>query len=426
MPHLLRMPEVAANTTEAVLANWPLPAGAAFRAHDTVATVETAKAVVDIEAEKDGVLLATLVAEGTEVLIGDPIALFATDGEQVLDIDAALAALCVHQPDPDSGAHPKSELALDVPEADPKPSAQAPALPADTVTGNGRSTSPQRIFASPLARRLAREARLAVEEIAGTGPNSRIVRRDVVDAIANRSDSTGIGRPSGLSGSSYVDHPHTRLRRAIAARLVESSQTAPHFYLRGTARVDALTRLRSDLNEGATTRISLTDLIVKAVASAHQSVPEMNVIWMPDAVRSFSGVDIAIAVATDDGLVTPVLSSVESLSVRAIARATSDLVDRSRRGELRQHEIEGGTITVTNLGMHGTAEFAAIINPPQSAILAVGAVRQEPIARDGQVSVASVTRVTLSVDHRPVDGVTAARWLQAFLAAVESPVQLLS
>jgi pyruvate dehydrogenase E2 component (dihydrolipoamide acetyltransferase) len=435
VPQLLRMPEVAANTTEAVLASWPLQLGAAFRAHDTIATVETAKAVVDIEAEQDGVLLATLVAEGTEVVIGDPIALFATVGEEVTDIDAALAALGAHRSDPDNGADAKSELALDVPEADREPSTPARELPADVVTGNGRSASPQRVFASPLARRLARDARLPVDEIAGTGPNSRIVRRDVEAAIANRTESIGASQPSGPAGrsgpagpagSAHVDHPHTRLRRAIAARLVESTQTAPHFYLRGTARVDALTRLRSDLNEGAPTRVSLTDLIIKAVAHAHVSVPEMNVIWTPDAIRSFAGVDVAVAVATDDGLVTPVLRSVESLSVRAIARATRDLVERSRRGELRQHELEGGSITVTNLGMYDTAEFAAIINPPQSAILAVGAVRDEPVARDGQVGVAPVMRVTLSVDHRPVDGVTAARWLQAFLAVLERPVQLLS
>jgi pyruvate dehydrogenase E2 component (dihydrolipoamide acetyltransferase) len=435
VPQLLRMPEVAANTTEAVLASWPLQLGAAFRAHDTIATVETAKAVVDIEAEQDGVLVATLVAEGAEVVIGDPIALLATDGEEVTDIDAALAALGAHRRDADRGTDVASDVALDVPEADREPSTPVPELPAHTVPGNGRSASSPRIFASPLARRLARDARLPVDEIAGSGPNSRIVRRDVEAAIAKRTDPIGTDQPpvaagpagsASSAGSAYVDQPHTRLRRAIAARLVESTQTAPHFYLRGTARVAALIRLRSELNDGAPTRISLTDLIIKAVAHAHVSVPEMNVIWTPDAVRSFAGVDVAVAVATDSGLVTPVLRSVESLSVRAIARASSDLVARSRSGQLRQHELEGGTITVTNLGMYDTAEFAAIINPPQSAILAVGAVRDEPVARDGQVGVAPVLRVTLSVDHRPVDGVTAARWLQAFLAVLERPVQLLS
>jgi pyruvate dehydrogenase E2 component (dihydrolipoamide acetyltransferase) len=426
MPQLLRMPEVAANTTEAVLASWPLQLGATFRARDTIATVETAKAVVDIEAEQDGVLLATLVPEGTEVIIGDPIALLAADGEQVADVDAAVIALGARRLDRENGADSRSDLALDVPEVDREPSTPAPELPADTVTGNCDAASPPRIFASPLARRLAREARLSVDDIAGTGPNSRIVRRDVEAAIAQRTESIGIDQRSGRADPGFVDHPHTRLRRAVAARLVESTQTAPHFYLRGTARIDALIRLRSELNEGAPMRISLTDLIIKAVAHTHLLVPEMNVIWTPDAVRSFSGVDIAVAVATDNGLLTPVVRSVESLSVRTIARSMNDLIERSRRGALRQHELEGGTITVTNLGMYGTAEFAAIINPPQSAILAVGAVREEPIARDGQVSVASVMRVTLSIDHRPVDGVSAARWLQAFLAVLESPVQLLS
>jgi pyruvate dehydrogenase E2 component (dihydrolipoamide acetyltransferase) len=425
MPQLLRMPEVAANTTQAVLASWPLQVGAEFRAHDTLATVETAKAVVDIEAERDGVLLATLVAEGTEVDIGAPIALFATGGEQVTDIDAALTALGAERKDRHAQPDAATDVALEIPEADRRPSTPAPEIPPGPVSGNAPVDSPQRIFASPLARRLAREARMSVDDIAGTGPNSRIVRRDVEAAIAKRTDLVGIGLLD-KSSPGYVDRPHTPLRRAVAARLLESTRTAPHFYLRGTARVDALTRLRSELNENAPTRVSLTHLIIKAIAHAHALVPEMNVIWRPDAIRSFSSVDVAVAVATDRGLLTPVLRSVESLSVRAIARSMSDLVDRGRNGTLRQHELEGGTITVSNLGMYDTEEFAAVINPPQSAILAVGAVRDEPVARDGQLEIATVMRVTLSVDHRPVDGETAARWLQALLSVLERPVQLLS
>jgi pyruvate dehydrogenase E2 component (dihydrolipoamide acetyltransferase) len=421
VPQLLRMPEVAANTGEAVLASWPLTPGTAFRARDTIATVETAKAAVDIEAEQDGVLVALLVAEGAEVAAGDPIALFAVDGEQVSDVDAALAALGA--PRGSSAEDVKSGLALDVPEADREPAPPAPGLAADTVAGNGSSTSSHRIFASPLARRLARDARLGVDQIVGTGPNSRIVRRDVEAAIANRAAPSVAAQ---VDGAAYVDRPHSRVRRAIAERLVESTRTAPHFYVRGTARVAALTRLRAELNEGQTPRISVTDLLVKAVATAHLAVPEMNVIWTRDAIRSFAGVDVAVAVATDTGLVTPVLRSVESLTVRAIASATAELVERSRRGQLRQHELEGGTVTVTNLGMYGTEEFAAIINPPQSAILAVGAARDEAIVRDGELAVEPVMKLTLSVDHRPVDGVIAARWMQALLAALESPVRLLS
>jgi pyruvate dehydrogenase E2 component (dihydrolipoamide acetyltransferase) len=377
MPELLRMPEVAANTPAAVLASWSLPVGADFRAHDTIATIETDKAVVDVEAETDGVLLAALVTEGTEVQIGAPIALLATPGEEVADIDAALATALGTEP----------------------------AEPAE----------PTRVFASPLARRLAKEAGLPVEQITGTGPNSRITKRDVNAALAQRDNAV----PT-------TDLPHTRLRRTIAARLLESKQTAPHFDLRGTSNVEALVRLRSELNEDQTTRVSLTDLIVKAVAQAHQRVPELNVIWTPDAIRRFSTVDIAVAVATEHGLVTPVVRSVESLSITALARVSGDLIERAHQGALRQQEIEGGTITVTNLGMYGTEEFAAIINPPQAAILAVGAVMAEPVVRDGQVVAGSVMRCTLSVDHRPVDGVTAARWMREFLGILEHPIRILA
>ncbi|HEY3607460.1 MAG TPA: dihydrolipoamide acetyltransferase family protein [Pseudonocardiaceae bacterium] len=389
MPELLRMPEVAANTPAAVLAGWSLPVGASFRAHDTIATVETDKAVVDVEAAHDGVLLAALVTEGTEVAIGAPIALLAGAGEQVTDLDAALSAL---------GAQPS------------------------TSDNNGR------VFASPLARRLAKEAGLPVELITGTGPNSRITKRDVDAALAHR-DVTPVAEPSPVATpplAAFTDLPHSRVRRAIAARLLESKQTAPHFYLRGTANVNALVRLRSELNQDHETHISLTDLVVKAVGQAHLRVPELNVIWMLDAVRSFSTVDIAVAVATEHGLVTPVVRSVDSLSISALSRTTRDLIERAHQGTLRQQEIDGGTITVTNLGMYGTEEFAAIINPPQAAILAVGAVRSEPVALDGHVVVGSVLRCTLSVDHRPVDGVTAARWMREFLGILENPVRILA
>jgi pyruvate dehydrogenase E2 component (dihydrolipoamide acetyltransferase) len=222
------------------------------------------------------------------------------------------------------------------------------------------------------------------------------------------------------------------MRRAIAARLTESKATTPHFYLRGSARVDRLLQLRAELNEGALdpggpgVRISVNDLLVKAVAQAHLLVPEMNVTWTGEAIRSYSGVDVAVAVATDDGLVTPVLRGVESMSVRAVARATQDAVERARAGRLQQRELEGGTISVTNLGMYGTEEFAAILNPPQAAILAVGAARQEPVVTHGELAVGTVLRVTLSVDHRPVDGATAARWMQAFVSVLETPVRILA
>ncbi len=226
--------------------------------------------------------------------------------------------------------------------------------------------------------------------------------------------------------AAFTDTPHTRLRRAIAARLTESKQTAPHFYLRGTANVDRLPAMREELNAGEATRISVNDLVIKAVTKAHLLVPALNVTWPPDAVRSYAGVDIAVAIATDNGLVTPVLRSVETMPIRVVTSTVSDFAGRVRAGRLQQHELEGGSISVTNLGMFGTEEFTAIINPPQAATLAVGAARQEPVVVEGALAVATVMRVTLSIDHRPVDGVNGAQWMKAFLDLLEHPTRILA
>jgi pyruvate dehydrogenase E2 component (dihydrolipoamide acetyltransferase) len=223
-----------------------------------------------------------------------------------------------------------------------------------------------------------------------------------------------------------ADHiPHNRLRRATAARLTESKQTAPHFYVRATVRAEALVALRAEINAGDV-KVSVNDLVVKAAAAAHRAVPEMNVMWTPDAVRTFDTVDVAVAVATDRGLMTPVVRDVTSLSVSAVAARVRDLATRARDGRLKQDELEGGTISVTNLGMYGVEEFAAIINPPHAAILAVGSVRDEPVVEDGAVVPGKLMTVTLSVDHRPVDGVVAARWLAALKELLEHPVRLLA
>jgi pyruvate dehydrogenase E2 component (dihydrolipoamide acetyltransferase) len=429
MPELLRMPEIAAATTSATLAGWPVAVNTRFSASDVIATVETDKAVVDVEAESDGVILRTLVTEGTEVEVGTAIAVLARPDETVDDVDAALAALGVSN---GNGSAPAVE-------PEPVPVTVAP------VAGDGH---PRR-FASPLARRLAAEAGLLVTDLAGTGPGGRIVRRDVEAALAQRvaheeadvHDASPAlpgesapppavpaqpPAPAATPAAGYTDQPLSRMRRAVAARLTDSKTTAPHFYVRGVARVDALLQLRADLNDGADVRVSVNDLLVKAVAKAHQQVPEMNVVWTGDAIRSFTGVDVAVAVATEKGLVTPVLTGVEARSITEVARAAQDFAARAREGRLQQSELEGGSVTISNLGMYGVEEFAAIINPPQAAILAVGAARQEAVVTDGRLEVATVLRVTLSVDHRPVDGAIAARWMAAFVALLERPVRILS
>ena len=239
--------------------------------------------------------------------------------------------------------------------------------------------------------------------------------------------SSAAGLLDGSQPAASTAVPHSRVRRAIASRMTESKQTVPHFYVTGSARADKLVQLRAELNDGpGAARISVNDLVIKAVARAHQLVPAMNVIWTPDALLCYEGVDVGVAIASERGLVTPVLRSVERAAVSAIAAATRDLADRAAAGRLQQRELEGGTTCVSNLGMYGVEQFSAIINPPQSSILAVGAVHDAPVVEQGELRVGSVLRVTLSADHRAVDGTTAAEWMRAFVALIEHPVQILA
>jgi pyruvate dehydrogenase E2 component (dihydrolipoamide acetyltransferase) len=455
-----------------------------------VATVETAKASFEVEAETAGVLLRQLVDAGAQVTVGTPLAVTGAPGESA---DQAVAELGLAVgPAAGSGAGANGASA-EVSEASTEvggASAGGSGVGAETATpaaASGREYG--RIFASPIARRLARDAGVPIDSIAGTGPNGRIIRRDVEAAVTGRGASASQGEPGSEDvpasqavpasrtaadqapavsapadvsaadvapaarpavpapaaavpappaavpaaapvvaepGADVRDVPHSRLRRAIAGRLTESKQTAPHFYLRGTADVERLCRLREWLNASSPVKITVNDLVIKAAAHAHARVPAMNVIWTPDAVRHFSAVDLSVAIATDEGLVTPVIRGADRLSVTAIAAQVKEQAERARTGRLRQQDLQGGVATVTNLGMFGTEEFAAIINPPQSSILAVGAVREAPVVRKGKLRVRRVMTVTLSVDHRPVDGVTAARWMQAFTALLEDPAQVLA
>jgi len=417
MAEILRMPEIAANTTEALLASWLVEPETPFAAGDPLATVETEKAAVDVQAEADGVLLRVLVPEGTQVEVGTPLAVWGSPSEPAAVVEALLASLGVTSSRPPNG------------------------------TPNGTSDSggsPSRIFTSPLARRLAREAGLGLAQVVGTGPGGRIRRRDVEAALAARpgaatpaarAPAPTAARPAGPQAAGYSDEPVSRIRQAIARRLTESKQTAPHFYVRGSARVDRLLALRAELNEGASEggrpTVSVNDLVVKAVARAHTLVPDLNVQWVSEdtgegaAIRRFTTVDIAIAIATDAGLVTPVVRDVDGMSLTRLAATTRDLATRAREQRMAPAELEGGSITVTNLGRYGTEEFAAIINPPQAAILAVGAARQEPVMTGGSIEAGTIVRVTLAVDHRPVDGALAAEWMRTFLGLLERPLQIL-
>ncbi|MFE4972764.1 dihydrolipoamide acetyltransferase family protein [Kitasatospora sp. NPDC056651] len=457
MAELFRMPAVAADDTTGVLSAWQVAEGAAFAADDALISVETDKAEVDVPAERPGVLLKTLYEPGAEIEVGTPVAVLGAPGESVGDLDALLAELGVAFAGGAGVIRPERRTVPDTPapaapgpgpgtapDAGPRP--PAPAAPAaPPATGAGPAPG-ARLFTSPLARRLAREAGLEPAELTGTGPGGRIVRRDVEAAVAARphrpEPSTpprepadraappappqvrAPAAPAAPEGAGHQDIPHTRMRRAIAARLTESKQHTPHFYLRATCEVDELLAFRQRINAASPVKVSLNDILVKAAALAHTAVPEMNATWHADAVRRYESVDVSIAVATDGGLLTPVLRGVERMSLSAVATATRDHAERARSGTLRQADLEGGSLTISNLGMYGVEEFAAIINPPQAAILAVGAVRDAAVVRDGAVTAVKAMTVVLSVDHRPVDGAVAARWLAAFTGALADPIRI--
>lgn len=443
MATLLLMPEIATGDDAATLTSWEVGVGAPFRATEIIATIETAKAAVEVEAESDGVILSFLVQAGSDVAVGDPLALIGHPGESVDDIGSVLAELGVI--DGIVGIAPPisrydevdASVEADKRARDASAAADVPAQVVDDPVGR------MRIFASPLARQLARDAGIVLADLVGTGPDGRIRRDDVQAAQVQRAeqaaaspaaasaaavpvpDSSAITARAAISGTGHTDVPHSRLRRAIARRLTESVTTAPHFTISGVASGDSLLALRTEINESTAVRVSVNDLIVKAVACAHVAVPEMNAVWMPDVVRRFDSVDIGIAVNTPTGLVAPVLRGVETLRVSEIASAGKNLAVRAREGRLLQAELDGGSISVSNLGMFGTRSFTAIINPPQAAILAVGAAAPEAVVINGSVEVRTVLHMTVSVDHRPIDGAIAAQWMRALIDVLEHPLGLL-
>ncbi|UIN21205.1 pyruvate dehydrogenase complex dihydrolipoamide acetyltransferase [Herbaspirillum frisingense] len=432
MAKLIKMPEIAANATSAVIVQWSRKEGEAIKAGECLAEIETDKAVIEYDADSNGVLGKILAAAGQEVEVGAPIAVLFEEGETQVDIAALLAAAGVAVESP--------------PGAGATASASASGSGATTTGVTEPEREPDaaasgRIFASPLARRLAQERGLALAGMTGSGPHGRIVRRDVeaaaqaapatADATAAAgSDATlpGIAIPSASAAqgsAAFTDIPHSGMRRTIARRLSESKASIPHFYLSADCRMDRLLALRAEINAAGTRKISVNDFIVKAVAAALQSVPDMNVSWTEAALRKYQQADISVAVSTEGGLITPVVRNAGSKTLSAISREIVDLAARARSGALAPNEYQGGSFTVSNLGMFGVREFSAIINPPQAAILAVGATLSQPVVVDGQLAVAQVMKVTLSVDHRAVDGALAAQWLAAFQRCIENPMSAL-
>ena len=422
MASVVRMPEVLAGATEAVLSNWSIAEGAEVAVGDVLAEIETEKATVEYQAEEAGTLARLLINPGDSADVGTPIAIFTAPGDGEAEIAQALAdagATTAPSPESDPAPAPIAEVSVP-PVTEPSVAPSVDEQPALTPSAG-------RLFVSPLVRRLAREAGVDLSTIQGTGPGGRIVRKDF-EAHQAGATATPILPPAPAAPKNpagFEEIPHTGMRKAIARRLSESKSTVPHFYLSADCRVDRLLQARSEVNAAKGVKYSVNDWVVKAVAMALMEVPEANVIWGDTAMRRFDSADIAVAVATEGGLLTPVIRGVEGLSLGEVNTAIAEAANRARSGTIKQEEIEGGSFAVTNLGMYGTTEFAAIINPPQWGILAVGAATQRPVVENGSLMVGSVMTVTLSADHRAVDGALAAQWLAAFQRHIENPVGLL-
>ena len=420
------MPALSPTMETGTLAKWTVAVGDTVRSGDVIAEIETDKATMEVEAVDDGVMASILVDAGSEgVAVGTPIGRLAEDGETVDEVAAAPAAAAP------AAAAPKTVAVESSAPPQPTPAASPP-VPAAPVAALTSDAAPKtdRVFATPLARRIAADRGVDLAALSGSGPYGRILRRDVEAADIPASPAAASATPSAagpaIQGDSRTE-PNSQMRKIIAARLQESKATAPHFYLTVDCEIDTLLDSRRQMNDRAPegVKISVNDLIIRAAAMALIKVPKANASWEGDNTRLFSHADIAMAVAVDGGLVTPVIWAAEQKGLAEIASISRDLATRARDGKLAPEEFSGGSFTISNLGMYGVREFAAVINPPQGAILAVGAGEQRPVVHDGQLAVATVMTVTLSADHRVVDGAVGAEWLQAFKGFIEAPVTML-
>ncbi|WP_202730220.1 pyruvate dehydrogenase complex dihydrolipoamide acetyltransferase [Achromobacter xylosoxidans] len=428
MAHLIKLPSVAADADAGTLHQWLKQEGDTVAVGEALAEIETEKAIVEINAEHAGVLGRIVVQAGpASVPINTVIGVLLAPGEDASAIDKALA---------EHGAQAAAQPAVAQPAAAPAAATYAAATPTTaTSTAATSAAAPAardatadalapgtRRFASPLARRLAAQWHVNLLDVQGTGPRGRIVRRDV-EAARDRAPVAAAPQSSRAAGRRV---PHSGMRRAIARRLTESKQQVPHFYLTVDCRMDALLALRAQANQGGAVKLSVNDFIVRAAALALREVPEVNASWHDDAIEFHAGADISVAVATDGGLVTPIVRDADVKPLSAIAAEIVELAGRAKVNRLKPEEFTGGSLTVSNLGMYGIKQFAAIINPPQAAILAVGAAERRPVVDDnGDLKAATVMTVTLSADHRVVDGAVGARWLAAFRALIEAPVRIL-
>ena len=429
------MPALSPTMEEGTLAKWLVKEGDEVKSGQIIAEIETDKATMEFEAVDEGRIGKILVAEGTSgVKVNAPIAVLLEEGEEAGATPAPKAAAAPAVAAPVAAA--------------PSAAVAAPAPAAPVAEG-------ARVFASPLARRIAKEKGIDLTKVAGTGPHGRIVRADVegpsatpvapapaaaaAAAVAAPAAPAKAAAPTGLSAETvlkmYADRDFTEvpldgMRRTIAARLTEAKQTIPHFYLRRSVRLDALMAFREQLNktlEGRGVKLSVNDFIIKACANALQQVPDCNAVWAGDRILKLKPSDVAVAVAIEGGLFTPVLRDAHQKSLSALSAEMKDLATRAKTKKLAPHEYQGGSFAISNLGMMGVENFDAVINPPHGSILAVGAgIKQPVVLADGSLGVATVMSMTLSVDHRVIDGALGAEFLKAVVDALENPMSMLA
>jgi len=429
MPIQIMMPALSPTMEEGTLAKWMVKEGDSVSSGDIIAEIETDKATMEFEAVDEGVIGKILVSEGAEgVKVNEPIAVLLEDGETVDDISDAPS------PPPTASAKPPaSPVSEQKPEASPSMAVETP------------KSSTGRIFASPLARRIATEKGLDLSQIKGSGPKGRIVKADV----ENLTDTVSAPKAPHLASETiqpgsvdsntikkmYTDRDFEEvelngMRKTIASRLVEAKQTIPHFYLRREIQLDALLQFRSKLNATLSERgvkLSVNDFIIKACALALQDVPDCNAVWAGDRILRLKPSDVAVAVAVEGGLFTPVIRDSDTKSMSTISSEIKDMANRARDRKLAPHEYQGGSFAISNLGMMGIENFDAVINPPHASILAVGAGLKKPIVDgDGKVKVATMMSVTLSADHRVIDGALGAEFLSAIKSHLENPLGMLA
>jgi pyruvate dehydrogenase E2 component (dihydrolipoamide acetyltransferase) len=415
------MPALSPTMTEGNLARWLKQEGERIKAGDVIAEIETDKATMEVEAVDEGILGRILVPAGTQgVKVNDVIAVLVETGEAV----------------PAAGAAPKAAAA---PAAAPAPvTAPVAAAPAPVAA----PASDDRVFASPLARRMAAQAGVDISKIAGSGPNGRIVKADVDAALSRGPAPVAAAAPAPLVAAPRpaapvaITAPHTAvpnssIRKVIARRLAESKATIPHFYVSTDVEIDALLKIRADLNSRSPKdgpgayKLSVNDLVIKATAVTLRRFPNVNAMWTEDAILQLHDVDISVAVSIPDGLITPIVKNADIKGLAAISTEMKDLAARAKTGKLKPEEFQGGGFSISNMGMYGVRDFAAIINPPQAGILAVSAGEQRPVVKNGALAIATVMTLTLSVDHRVIDGALAAEFLQALKRNIEDPLSLM-